>query len=115
MAFGQTSLQAVRVLLESLKDFLKRIGSNLRLSGRALRVAYENPWAILARNRPLAAPCAAQTGETANSPTQTTRRASEASRASVSARGPRLDPIGENEKWWTILTEARTFFEQREP
>jgi hypothetical protein len=31
------------------------------------------------------------------------------------ARGPRLDPIGENEKWWTILTEARTFFERREP
>ena len=101
--------------LGSLKDFLKRIGSNLRLSGQTLRVAYENPWAILARNRPLAAPCAAQTGETANSPTQTTRRASEASRASVSARGPRLDPIGENEKWWTILTEARTFFEQCEP
>lgn len=69
--------------LESLKDFLKRIGSNLRLSGRALRVAYENPWAILARNRPPAAPRAAQTGQ--------------------------------NEKWWTILTEARTFFEQREP
>jgi hypothetical protein len=22
---------------------------------------------------------------------------------------------GENEKWWAILTEARTFFEQREP
>jgi len=40
--------------LESLKDFLKRIGSNLRLSDRALRVAYENPWAILARCRPLA-------------------------------------------------------------
>jgi len=37
--------------LESLKDFLKRIGSNLRLSGRALRFAYENPWAILARHR----------------------------------------------------------------
>ncbi len=58
-------------------------GANLRLSGRALRVAYENPWAILARCRPPAAPCAAQNGE--------------------------------NEKWWTILTEARTFFEQREP
>ena len=83
MAFGQTSLQAARVLLESLKDFLKRIGSNLRLSGRALRVAYENPWAILARYRPPAAPSAA--------------------------------PEAENEKWWTILTEARTFFERREP
>jgi hypothetical protein len=58
-------------------------GANLRLSGRALRVAYENPWAILARRRPPAAPGAAQNGET--------------------------------EKWWTILTEARTFFEQREP
>jgi hypothetical protein len=38
--------------LESLKDFLKRIDSNFRLSGRALRVCYENPWAILARRRP---------------------------------------------------------------
>jgi len=58
-------------------------GANLRLSGRALRFAYDNPWAIVARHRLLAAPRAAQ--------------------------------IGENEKWWTILTEARTFFEQREP
>ena len=49
--------------LESLKDFLKRIGSNLRLSGRALRVCYENPWAVVARCRPPAAPCAAQNGE----------------------------------------------------
>jgi hypothetical protein len=48
-----------------------------------LRVAYENPWAILARHRPPAAPRAAEPGE--------------------------------NEKWWTILTEARTFFERREP
>ncbi|MFP5344707.1 MAG: hypothetical protein ACLGGU_03565, partial [Gammaproteobacteria bacterium] len=72
--------------LESLKDFLKRIGSNLRLSGRALRFAYENPWAIVARCRPPAAPRAAQTGETATAPSV--------------ARGPRLDPIGENEKWW---------------
>lgn len=51
--------------LESLKDFLKRIGSNLRLSGQTLRVSYEerrreapfadlrmeNSWAILARRR----------------------------------------------------------------
>ena len=37
--------------LKSLKDFLKRIGSNLRLSGQTLRVSYENPWAILARRR----------------------------------------------------------------
>jgi hypothetical protein len=29
MAFGQTSLQAARVLLESLKGLLKRIGSRL--------------------------------------------------------------------------------------
>jgi CHAT domain-containing protein len=35
------------------------------------------------------------TGETANAPDQMSGRASEASRASVSARGPRLDPIGE--------------------
>ena len=49
--------------LESLKDFLKRIGSNLRLSGQTLRVAYENPWAILARHRPPDAPSVAPTGE----------------------------------------------------
>ncbi|MBI3575194.1 MAG: hypothetical protein HY083_06045 [Gammaproteobacteria bacterium] len=34
-------------------------------------------------------------GKTATAPAQTVGRASEASRASVSARGPRLDPIGE--------------------
>jgi hypothetical protein len=76
-------------------------GANFRLSGRALRVCYENPWAVVARCRPPAAPCAAENGETATAPSL--------------ARGPRLDPIGENEKWWTILTEARIFFEQREP
>jgi len=37
--------------LESLKDLLKRIGSNLRLSGHTLRVSFENPWAILAQRR----------------------------------------------------------------
>ena len=58
-------------------------GANLRLSGRALRVAYENPWAVVARYCLPAARGAAQNGE--------------------------------NEKWWTILTEARTFFEQRDP
>ena len=35
-------------------------------------------------------------GETANAPDHMTGRTSEASRASVSARGPRLDPIGES-------------------
>jgi D-alanine transaminase len=34
-------------------------------------------------------------GESATAPTQTIGRASEASRASISARGPRLDPIGD--------------------
>ncbi len=85
-AAHQAQIVAAGHDLESLKEFLKRTGSNLRLSGRALRVAYENPWAILARCRPPAAPCAAQNGETATAPSV--------------ARGPRLDPIGENEKWW---------------
>ncbi|MDO8706404.1 MAG: recombinase family protein [Sulfuricaulis sp.] len=85
-AAHQAQIVAAGHDLESLKDFLKRIGSNLRLSGQTLRVAYENPWAILARHRLPAAPCATQTGETTTAPSL--------------ARCPRLDPIGENEKWW---------------
>ncbi len=44
-------------------------------------------------------------GETASAPTQMTGRASETSRASVSARGPRLDPIGE-ERWQMLRWQA---------
>ncbi len=35
--------------LESLKDFSKRIGSNLRLAGRSLQISYQNPWPLLAQ------------------------------------------------------------------
>jgi len=35
--------------LESLKDFSKRIGSNLRLAGQSLQISYQNPWPLLAQ------------------------------------------------------------------
>ena len=37
--------------LESLKDFSKRIGSNLRLAGQTLSFSYQNPWPLLAHPR----------------------------------------------------------------
>jgi len=37
--------------LESLKDFAKRIGSNLRLAGQTLSFSYQNPWPLLAHCR----------------------------------------------------------------
>jgi len=37
--------------LESLKDFSKRIGSNLRLAGQTLSFSYQNPWPLLAHRR----------------------------------------------------------------
>ncbi len=37
--------------LESLKDFSKRIGSNLRLAGQTLYFSYQNPWPLLAHRR----------------------------------------------------------------
>ena len=47
----------------------------------------------------------APAGETAGAPAQTTGRTSEASRATVSARGPRLNPIGE-ERWAMLRLQA---------
>ena len=35
--------------LESLKDFSKQIGSNLRLAGQSLQISYQNPWPLLAQ------------------------------------------------------------------
>ncbi len=37
--------------LESLKDFSKQIGSNLRLAGQSLQISYQNPWPLLAQRR----------------------------------------------------------------
>src|SRR3989304_4682954 len=37
--------------LESLKDFSKRIGSNLRVAGQTLSFSYQNPWPLLAHRR----------------------------------------------------------------
>jgi len=37
--------------LESLKDFLKRIASNLRLAGQTFSFSYQNPWPLLVNRR----------------------------------------------------------------
>ena len=37
--------------LESLKDFSKQIGSNLRLAGQSLSFSYQKPWPLLAQRR----------------------------------------------------------------
>ncbi len=54
-------------------------------------IAAMNEWS----RRPLPLSAAAHAGETATAPALTAERASAASRASESARGPRLDPIGD--------------------
>jgi site-specific DNA recombinase len=47
----QASFLASGPNLESLKDFSKRIGSNLRLAGQRLQISYQKPWPLLAQRR----------------------------------------------------------------
>ncbi len=47
-AAHQAHSAAVGGNLDSLKEWTNRIGSNPRLAGRTVRLAYENPWRLLA-------------------------------------------------------------------
>jgi len=47
-ASHQAHSAAVGGNLDSLKEWTNRVGSNRRLAGRTVRLAYENPWRLVA-------------------------------------------------------------------